>query len=120
MNGKRRILVVDDDPAVRTFVRAALEHAGYDVTTARDGYEAIARISDSDYDVVLLDVQMPKLDGVDVVEHFSKENNPVLAHTYLLTPSSPQQYETLPVCGVIGKPFDIRSLLAEAKDCIGH
>jgi two-component system, OmpR family, response regulator MprA len=120
MNSRRRILVVDDDPAVRTYVRTALEHAGYDVTTARDGYEAIARIAAADYDVVLLDVTMPKLDGVDVVEHFSKENNPVLAHTYLLAQSSPQEYEQLPVCGVIGKPFDIRALLAEAKDCIGH
>ncbi|HSP16615.1 MAG TPA: response regulator [Thermoanaerobaculia bacterium] len=120
MNGKRRILVVDDDPAVRAYVRAALEHAGYDVTTARDGYEAISRIAASDYDVVLLDVTLPRLDGVEVVEHFSKENNPVLAHTYLLTPASPQEYGELPVCGVIGKPFDIRALLAEAKDCIGH
>ncbi len=120
MNGRRRILVVDDDPVVRSVVKLALEGAGYEVTTARDGREAIMRIAASDYDLVLLDVTLPKLDGVEVVEELSRSNSSVLAHTYLLAPSSPQNYEKLPVCGVIGKPFDIRALLAEAKDCIGH
>jgi len=120
MNARRRILVVDDDAAVRTMVRTVLEHAGYDVTTARDGRQAIALLASSDYDLVLLDVVMPNLDGVSVVRELHKANSPVLAHTYLLSGTDPNQYGGLPVAGVIGKPFDIRALLAEAKDCIGH
>lgn len=120
MNSKRRILVVDDDVAVRTMVRTVLERAGYDVTTARDGCEGIALLAASDYDLVLLDVRMPKLDGVGMVDELRKTNSPVLAHTYLLTGSEPERYDDLPVCGVIAKPFDVRALLAEAKDCIGH
>ena len=120
MMNKRRILVVDDDGAVRTLVRAVLEGAGYEVTTARDGRQAIELIAASDYDVVMLDVWMPKLDGVSVVQELRKANSPVLAHTYLLSGSEPEQYGNLPVRGVIGKPFDIRALIAEAKDCIGH
>ncbi|HSP35831.1 MAG TPA: response regulator, partial [Thermoanaerobaculia bacterium] len=108
---RRRILVVDDDAAVRTMVRAVLE---------RDGREAIALIAASDYDLVLLDVIMPNLDGVSVVHRLRQANSPVLAHTYLLSGTDPQQYGNLPVAGVIGKPFDIRALLAEAKGCIGH
>lgn len=120
MNGRRRILVVDDDAAVRTLVRTVLESAGYEVTTARNGCEAISLIAASDYDLVLLDAIMPKLDGLEVVDQLRKTNSPVLAHTYLLTGSSPEQLGNLPVRGVIGKPFDIRALIAEAKDCIGH
>lgn len=101
-------------------VRSVLERAGYEVTTARDGCEAIALIAASDYDVVLLDVMMPKLDGIGVVDELRKHNSAVLAHTYLLTAGQPQQVADLPVRGVIAKPFDINSLLAETKDCIGH
>ncbi|MGZ5476830.1 MAG: response regulator transcription factor [Thermoanaerobaculia bacterium] len=116
---KRKILVVDDDASIRTMVRTVLERAGYEVTTARNGCEAIVLIAASDYDVVLLDVMMPKLDGLEVVDELRKSNSPVLAHTYLLT-AGPQALDDLPVRGVIAKPFDIRSLLAETKDCIGH
>lgn len=101
-------------------VRIVLERAGYDVTTARNGCEAIELIAARDYDVVLLDVMMPKLDGLEVVDELRKTNSPVLAHTYLLTAGQPKQLEELPVRGVIAKPFDIQALLAETKDCIGH
>ncbi len=120
MNGKRRILVVDHDMAERSQLRTLLERAGYHVTTARDGREGIALLAASDYDLVLLDVIMPKLDGVGIVDELRKSNSPVLAHTYLLTGSDPERYGNLPVCGVISKPFDVRALVAEAKDCIGH
>ena len=120
MNSKRRILVVDDDASIRNLVQTVLERAGYEVVTARNGFEAIDRLVASDYDVVLLDVMMPKLDGLAVVDQLLKENNPVLAHTYLLTAGEPRSVKDLPVRGLIAKPFDIRALLAETKDCIGH
>ena len=120
MNGKRRILVVDDDAAIRSLVRRVLERAGYEVATARDGGEAIALIARDDYDVVLLDVMMPGVDGLEVVESLARENSPVLAHTYLLTASLSKRLDDLPVRGIIAKPFDIHDLIAETKDCIGH
>lgn len=120
MKGGRKILVVDDEVSIRTLVRTVLERAGYEVTTARDGCQAIALIAAADYDVVLLDVAMPKLDGLGVVEQLRKNNSAVLAHTYLLTATPSQQLDELPVRGVIAKPFDIHNLLAETKDCIGH
>ncbi len=101
-------------------VRVVLERAGFEVTTARNGFQAIALIAARDYDVVLLDVMMPKLDGLEVVDELRRNHNPILAHTYLLTAGQPQQLEELPVRGVITKPFDVQALLAETKDCIGH
>ena len=120
MGTRRRILVVDDDPIVRNQVRAVLEHTGYEVITARDGREAISLISHDDYDVVLLDVAMPKLDGLSVVDELRKTNNPVLSHTYLMAAGEPDDLLDLPVRGVIAKPFDFSRLVAETKDCIGH
>lgn len=117
---KRRILIVDDEPSIRAMVRTVLERVGYEVTTARNGREAIALLAASDYDVVLLDVMMPVLGGVDVVESLRKEKLDVLAHTYLLTAGDADQLTGLPVRGIIAKPFDIARLVAEAKDCIGH
>ena len=112
--------MVDDDASIRTLVRAVLERAGYDVVTAGDGLEAIALLAASDYDVVLLDVTMPNLNGLGVVDELRKNNLAVLAHTYLLTAGDSDQLTGLPVRGVIAKPFDISILVAEAKDCIGH
>ena len=120
MKSKRRILVVDDDAGIRSMVRTVLERAGYDVTTARDGREAIALLGTSDYDVVLLDVRMPRLDGVEVVGELARAESPVLAHTYLLSGGDADHLQGLPVRGIITKPFDIGALLAETKDCIGH
>jgi DNA-binding response OmpR family regulator len=117
---RRRVLVVDDDASVRGMVRAVLEHAGYEVTAASNGCEAIACLASSDYDVVLLDVAMPKLSGIAVVGRLQKENSAILAHTYLLTTDQPSDLAELPVCGIISKPFDMQTLLAETKDCIGH
>jgi diguanylate cyclase (GGDEF)-like protein len=61
-----RILVVDDDPAIRTIVEMALESEGFTVITARDGEEALALAPEARPDLVLLDVMMPRLDGLDV------------------------------------------------------
>jgi DNA-binding response OmpR family regulator len=114
MKTRRKILVVDHDLMVRDQARAVLEHAGYEVTTAHDGQQAIQLIASADYDVVMLDAEM------GVVGDLIERNDPVLAHTYLLTVGDTQPLYRLPVCGVIGKPFDMRSLVEEAKDCIGH
>ena len=120
MNGRRKILVVDDDMQIRTMVRTVLERAGYDVTTARDGREAISLLAAGDYDVILLDVMMPNVDGLEVVDELRKANSPTLAHTYLLTAGKSDALLNLPVRGIINKPFDIHALVAETKDCIGH
>ena len=61
-----RILVVDDDPAIRTIVEIALKAEGFTVITARDGEEALALAPETRPDLVLLDVMMPRLDGLDV------------------------------------------------------
>ncbi len=61
-----RILVVDDDPEIVSFVKRGLAYEGYTVDTASDGTEALAKARDREPDLVILDVMMPGIDGIEV------------------------------------------------------
>jgi two-component system, OmpR family, response regulator len=67
-----RILVVDDDRATRHVARAALMKAGFTVRVAKDGVEALARLRASRFDLMLLDVWMPRMDGLGVLERLKR------------------------------------------------
>jgi two-component system response regulator MprA len=62
-----RILVIDDDPAIRDSLRMSLSYEGYDVVSAATGWEGLAFVERQVPDLVLLDVEMPGLDGFDVL-----------------------------------------------------
>jgi two-component system, OmpR family, alkaline phosphatase synthesis response regulator PhoP len=68
VNEHRRVLVVDDEPDVLLLCRVNLEFEGYEVVEASDGEEAMERLREQRFDVVLLDVMMPKMDGWQVLE----------------------------------------------------
>jgi CheY-like chemotaxis protein/anti-sigma regulatory factor (Ser/Thr protein kinase) len=63
-----RILVVDDDRATRHLIRGILTNAGYDVAVAKDGVEALARLKQNRIDLMLCDVWMPRMNGLDLLE----------------------------------------------------
>lgn len=69
MSSRTRILCVDDEHAIRTLLQSQLEQEGYDVEIADDGDVAIAKLDASAFDVVLLDIRMPKVGGIDVLKH---------------------------------------------------
>ena len=77
MPEKRRILVVDDEETLRDVLSGELVNSGYDVTTASDGDEAISTIQNKKFDLVLLDIKMPKVDGFEVLK-FIKKTIPTL------------------------------------------
>jgi DNA-binding response OmpR family regulator len=68
----RRVLVVDDDSSILELVRTRLTLAGYMVLAARDGREAIARLSERRYDAMVLDLNMPGVDGFQVLDRMKK------------------------------------------------
>ncbi|MHB1244593.1 MAG: response regulator transcription factor [Gaiellaceae bacterium] len=78
-----KILVVDDEPAVRDSLRRALQLEGYDVELAADGEEALERVSANGIDALLLDVSMPRLDGLEACRRLRSSGNalPVLMLT---------------------------------------
>ena len=77
MAAPRRILVVDDDPEIRSLTRLVLEGEGYLVDEAADGEAAVARAFTGDLDLVLLDVNMPKMTGWETLRVFKAD--PLLA-----------------------------------------
>jgi DNA-binding NtrC family response regulator len=66
-----QVLIVDDEPNVRLVFRAALESAGYEVIEAGDGEEALGLVRGRPFDVVLLDLRMPRLDGLETLRRLN-------------------------------------------------
>ena len=79
------ILVVDDDQAVRDSIARSLHYTGYQVTTAQDGIEALAKLSSGFVDAVVMDVMMPRLDGLETTRMLRASGNdvPILILTAL-------------------------------------
>ncbi|MEP0714319.1 sigma-54 dependent transcriptional regulator [Algoriphagus sp.] len=63
-----KILIIDDEKVIRATLREILEYEKYSVTEAQDGVEGLAKLHEDDYDLVLCDVKMPKMDGIEVLE----------------------------------------------------
>ncbi len=75
MTGKQKILILEDDQYTRDVYQEVLTEAGYDVTVAVDGEEGLVKIREGSYSLILLDIMMPKLDGLGVLNSL-KENPP--------------------------------------------
>lgn len=69
----KKILLVDDDQYIRELYVEVLKDAGYEVTPAVDGEDALAKLTTGGYDLVLLDIMMPKLDGIGVLKSLKEK-----------------------------------------------
>jgi CheY-like chemotaxis protein len=106
---KARVLVVDDEAAIRALVAKIIERAGYTVDTARDGREAIDKLQVSEYDVLVIDLMMPNVDGYGVVDFLRERGGPQPA-VILVTAADSAAVRRLDgalVHSVLRKPFDI-------------
>lgn len=81
----KRILVVDDAGLVRLYYRSALERAGYLVDEALNGIEAMERVLSTPFDLLVLDVNMPQMDGVTFLRQLRAQNGPEGAIPVLMT-----------------------------------
>src|SRR2546423_4981038 len=71
-----RVLVVDDETAIREAIRMTLEYEGYRVDEARSGQDGIDKATKTPYDAILLDIKMPVLDGIEVLENLKEQRVP--------------------------------------------
>jgi len=118
-----RILIAEDDEALAKFVRLGLEGENYAVDLFADGEQARTAATQSEYDLVILDLNLPKLDGVSVLRHIrlARPNVPVLILTQRTKVEDRVQCLDTGADDYLGKPFSfselsarIRALCAEA------
>jgi two-component system, OmpR family, response regulator MprA len=114
---RMRILVVDDEPAVREALRRALQLEGYDVELAGDGVEALERLAANGVDAVLLDVMMPRLDGLETCRRLRRDGNalPVLMLTARDAVSDRVAGLDAGADDYVVKPFALEELLARLR-----
>lgn len=112
-----RILVVDDEADVRQLLSRVLKDSGYDVDTACDGGEALAKLAESRPDLMLLDLMMPGVDGWGVLGELKKETSPppVVLVTASADPNTFGRSVREGVAGYIAKPFRFRELLGTCE-----
>ena len=77
--GKIRILIVDDEPSMREMLRIVLRRDGYEVQIATSGREAIEQLRGGSFDLLLSDIKMPDVNGVDVLRAAKEINRDVIA-----------------------------------------
>ena len=112
----RTILAVDDSPSMRQMVRATLESAGYGVVEAADGQEALELARTRSVDLVISDVNMPRMDGIRLVSELRTLPTYRLTPLLLLTTESSQEKKQegkrAGATGWIVKPFNPSQLIA--------
>jgi len=114
---KPRVLVVDDDKAVRESLRRSLEFNGYEVALATDGAEALAGIGATDPDVVIMDVMMPRLDGIEATRALRSARNDVPILVLTARDAVGDRVEGLDAGAddYLTKPFALQELLARLR-----
>ena len=111
-----KLLVVDDDAGVRRILREIFTRARYGVTEACDGAEALTRIRDQKYDLITMDLEMGRMDGVNAISVLKNEtDSPVLVLSVHLTEANKTELESRGIDAWLDKPFATAELLAEAE-----
>jgi len=115
----RRILVVEDEPDIADVERSILTAEGFSVDIARDGVEALKRLSATRYHGIVLDANLPELDGYQVASRLRalplNRTTPIVMVTASLEPDARQRGFELGISGFIAKPFNpgtFRALIA--------
>ena len=110
---RRKILVVDDEESILHFLKTALEKRGFDVSTAADGKEGVSFYLKQRPDLVLLDIRLPKINGVDVLRKIKKKDPKALVMmiTAFGAKRTIAQAMKLGAQDYINKPFDLKDML---------
>ena len=122
----RRILVIDDDLAIRVLLQAVLKRMNFGVELAEDGAAGLERLqSDSTFDLILLDLMMPRLNGYEFIERVSAAYPDLRPHIIVFTAAGKRGVDKIPpdsVCNAILKPFDLEKFIDMISECLngGH
>jgi len=121
METKRRVLLIDDERDLVAAIAFQLRtQKGYEVITAYDGDEALKKIEEADPDIIILDINMPRMGGIEfyakICDEHARTRYPVLVLT--ARANTEQLFKDLNVDGFISKPFDLNDLVKEVDRII--
>lgn len=118
----KRILIIDDEKLVVESLKKLLKREGYDASIAKNGTEAMEQIQEGDYDLIVSDIRMPDINGIEIVkkirEHLKqngKQPVPEILITGYASKENLQEAEKLNVADYIYKPFNIKDFLDVVK-----
>jgi len=119
-----RILVVDDDPGIRALLVAFLRKRGFRLLEACNGREALAEMRTGSADLVLMDLRMPEVSGMDVLRERAADPSLQRIPMIILTANNKTQATAdvvdKDVWAVLAKPFDLDALLEAVITCLEH
>jgi CheY-like chemotaxis protein len=120
MNASRKVLVVDDDPAVRKSIDRVLTGKGYAVITAESGEEALRKLNEEKYDLVYTDIRMPGMSGLEVAEQVKarKPWTPVVIITGYGTDAAQARAKAAGVSSFVHKPLSPAMIEDSARDAL--
>jgi two-component system response regulator ResD len=123
-NHAPRILIAEDDAAIRSMILALLRREGFSPDAAKDGQEAIDLLAKHSYDIILLDLMMPRVDGAAVIEYLER-TAPEEIPKCLVVLTAAANKDLLPIEGkpvrkLLRKPFDLQELIATVRECISE
>jgi DNA-binding response OmpR family regulator len=115
-----RILVADDEESIRTLVGRALRRAGFVAVEVSDGRNAIEHLDSDDFDAVVLDLMMPRIDGFGVINHLIETRPQMMEKTIVMTafPKAAAKERLHHLCGIVSKPFDLEELIELVRECV--
>ena len=103
------ILVIDDEKTILSAIKIALSRGGFEVEIASDGREGIQKFNRGRFDIVITDIQMPGLDGRDVVDHIHNSDRPCTP--IIGISGSPWLFDNIQFDAVLTKPFRFEDLI---------
>jgi two-component system response regulator (stage 0 sporulation protein F) len=119
MNNKTKILIVDDHPAIRKTMVDVLTEEGFATDVAKDGSDALSKLLSHLYDFVLIDVQMPKINGVEVLRELKQKKDSLPKFIFFSAYSLPELKEEAVQLGCLAfleKPIELKEIISLIKD----
>ena len=108
---KPSLLIVDDDAPIRKLLERIALRAGFEVTCAKDGIDALEQLADRSFDIAIIDLMMPRLSGYDLVQKISTmTKRPIILVATAMTNTDVAKIDDTLVRRVIRKPFDIKAV----------
>lgn len=116
---RKKILVVDDEEDVRTYLKALFEEAGYEVVTAEDGEEGLERLRAESPDLVTLDLQMPEETGTGLYRHMARDKVLREIPVIVISGLAGRDLAVRKPVAVFDKPVDTAELLRVVAGTLG-